>query len=209
MIFIGSRHCQHCGAAAVAPNPTGLSILKCPRCKVDMTPKELGGFEMRECESCGGLWLEIGVFERICADREQQSSVLGAALNAPMPHQYQASPEIKVQYVPCPQCNQLMNRLNFARFSGVVVDVCRGHGTWFDRDELSRIIDFMRSGGLDLSREKEKRELALERERLAGLRSLDAQGYGGSRGQMVHIFSDDELFEGVSAARGLMKFLIE
>jgi Zn-finger nucleic acid-binding protein len=91
----------------------------------------------------------------------------------------------------------------------VVLDVCRGHGAWFDRDELRQIIDFMRNGGLELSREKDKRELALERERIAGLRSLQAQGYGGDRGHMVHIFSEDELFDGVSATRGLLKFLME
>jgi Zn-finger nucleic acid-binding protein len=209
MMFIGNRHCPHCGTLAAAHTTGALAILKCPRCKVDMLSKELGGFAMRECESCGGLWLEVAEFEKICADREQQSSVLGAALRAPAPLQYQAAAEVKVQYLPCPQCGQLMNRMNFARFSGVVLDVCRGHGTWFDRDELRRIIDFMRSGGIELSREKEKRELALERERLAGLRSLDAQGFSGARYQSVHVFSDAELFDGVSAARGLLKFLIE
>ena len=209
MMFIGSRHCPHCGALASAPTAVALSVLKCPRCKTDMTPIQLGGSAMRECESCGGLWLELGEFEKICANREQQSNVLGAALREPTQLQYQRSVEIKVQYVPCPQCGQLMNRMNFARFSGVVVDVCRGHGTWFDQDELRRIIDFMRDGGLERSREKEKRELALERERLAGLRSLDAQGLTGARFQTLHVFSPDELFDGVSATRGLLKFLVE
>jgi hypothetical protein len=32
-----------------------------------------------------------------------------------------------------------MNRVNFAEYSGVVVDVCREHGTWFDADERQRI----------------------------------------------------------------------
>jgi Zn-finger nucleic acid-binding protein len=59
-----------------------------------------------------------------------------------------------------------MNRVNFARCSGVVVDVCKGHGTWFDRNELQRIIDFIRGGGLNLSRSREKRELEEERQRL-------------------------------------------
>jgi Zn-finger nucleic acid-binding protein len=59
-----------------------------------------------------------------------------------------------------------MNRVNFARCSGVVVDVCKGHGTWFDRNELQRIIDFIRGGGLTVSRSREKRELEEERQRL-------------------------------------------
>ena len=72
----------------------------------------------------------------------------------------------QVRYVPCPECNELMNRVNFARCSGVVVDVCKGHGTWFDRNELQQIIDFIRGGGLGVSRSREKRELEEERQRL-------------------------------------------
>jgi hypothetical protein len=41
-----------------------------------------------------------------------------------------------------------MNRKNFARLSGVVIDVCRPHGAWFDRGELGAIRAFLREGGL-------------------------------------------------------------
>jgi Zn-finger nucleic acid-binding protein len=57
-----------------------------------------------------------------------------------------------------------MNRVNFAHHSNVVVDVCKGHGTWFDRDELRRIVEFIRAGGLDSARAREVAELE-ERER--------------------------------------------
>ena len=59
-----------------------------------------------------------------------------------------------------------MNRVNFARCSGVIVDFCKGHGTWFDRDELSRIVEFIRGGGLEESRSREKEEIKEERLRL-------------------------------------------
>jgi len=39
-------------------------------------------------------------------------------------------------------------RRNFGRLSGVIIDVCRNHGVWFDDDELSRILDWTRRGGL-------------------------------------------------------------
>jgi Zn-finger nucleic acid-binding protein len=41
-----------------------------------------------------------------------------------------------------------MNRANFGRVSGVIIDVCRPHGAWFDRGELGAIRRFLRSGGL-------------------------------------------------------------
>ena len=131
----------------------------------------VGSASLRECERCGGLWVDISSFEKICAEREQQSAVLGAAIPAPIGSQsFDATNHVK--YVPCPECSQLMNRVNFARCSGVVVDVCKGHGTWFDRDELQRIVEFIRGGGLEASRSKEKQQLSderqeLQRERLA------------------------------------------
>jgi Zn-finger nucleic acid-binding protein len=59
-----------------------------------------------------------------------------------------------------------MNRVNFARCSGIVVDVCKGHGTWFDRDELQQIVEFIRGGGLEAARAKEKQQLSVERQEL-------------------------------------------
>jgi Zn-finger nucleic acid-binding protein len=52
-----------------------------------------------------------------------------------------------------------MNRVNYARRSGVVLDVCRAHGIWFDRDELRRVLAFIAGGGLDRARQLELEEL--------------------------------------------------
>src|SRR5882762_9002720 len=165
MMFIGSEHCAHCGAAAAQATAAELPVLKCPRCRVDMASITLGSVAIRECEKCLGLWVEVAAFEKICADREEQSAVLGIAAPAPA-HQAPSADMARVSYVPCPQCHQLMNRINFAHCSGVIVDVCRGHGTWFDRDELSGIVQFIRAGGLEASRQKEKREIEWERQQL-------------------------------------------
>ena len=64
-----------------------------------------------------------------------------------------------------------MNRVNFARISGVVVDVCKGHGTFLDPGELHAIVSFIHGGGLERARsrqledlrEQEKRALEAER----------------------------------------------
>jgi hypothetical protein len=50
-----------------------------------------------------------------------------------------------------------MNRVNFAHASGVIVDVCTNHGTWFDADELRRVLDFISAGGLESARQRELR----------------------------------------------------
>jgi Zn-finger nucleic acid-binding protein len=170
MMFKGSRHCPHCGAlGACARTANDASTRHCPRCPgIRLEPVELGATMLFECPQCDGIWMEAAAFERICADREQQSAVLGAPSPVPSPA---AGLEARgnggaVRYVPCPECGQLMNRLNFARCSGVIVDLCKGHGTWFDREELRGIVEFIRAGGLETSRQKEKEQIAEARQRL-------------------------------------------
>jgi Zn-finger nucleic acid-binding protein len=203
MMFIGSKHCQRCGAAAAIVEVKDAKDRKCPRCKSEMVLVTLGLTTVLECEQCLGLWLDVASFEKICADREQQSAVLGAASHAPTSATHQTS---KVSYVPCPECAALMNRINFARCSGVIVDICKQHGTWFDRDELSRIVEFIHGGGLNTSRAKEKIEIAEQRERLRQ-EQLSAS-LRGSTG--LGITDDDEQrLSGIASTRGLLKFLLD
>lgn len=154
---------------------------------------------MLECEKCMGLWVDPPTFERICADREQQSAVLGQA------SVQQPDLDAKITYVPCPECAQLMNRVNFARCSGVIVDLCKRHGIWFDRDELSRIVEFIRSGGLERSRIKEKNELEEERRKLE-------QDRLASDISEIHVGPDhsaDTKFLGIASAKDLLKLLFD
>jgi hypothetical protein len=44
-------------------------------------------------------------------------------------------------------CKQPMNRRHYGRTSGVIVDMCRDHGIWFDADELTRILAWLHAGG--------------------------------------------------------------
>ena len=200
MMFRGSKHCPRCGALAAQRADAELAVRKCPRCRIDMNSITLGTTAIRECERCLGLWVDVPAFEKICADREQQAAVLGAA--SPEPTKPVQDTD-KVRYVPCPECKQLMNRINFARCSGVVVDVCKGHGTWFDRDELSRIVEFIRGGGLDAARAREKAALEEERRQLE---SLTRPERGSS---LIGIAdSDDERRLGIASAGSLLKHLL-
>ena len=169
MVFEGARFCAACGAE-IARVQKSKTKLPCPKCKkVELAAIELGATPVQECPKCAGIWVDAATFDRICTDRERQSAVLGSA--STLFQAGQRSIELKVQYVRCPTCSQLMHRVNFAKCSGIIVDVCKGHGTWFDRDELQHIVEFIRGGGLDIAREKEKAELESARRRLEAARS--------------------------------------
>ncbi|MDQ2922367.1 MAG: zf-TFIIB domain-containing protein [Acidobacteriota bacterium] len=168
-----------------------------------MSSLTIGSTAVRECEQCLGLWLDVSSFEKLCADREQQSVVLGTASTAPTSAVRETS---KVSYVPCPECLQLMNRINFARCSGVIVDICKGHGTWFDRDELSRIVEFIRGGGLEASRAREKQEIQDERTRLWQEQVTKDRRQSSLR---MKLDDDENRLTGIASARGLLKFLLD
>jgi hypothetical protein len=42
----------------------------------------------------------------------------------------------------------MMNRKNFGSTSGIVIDVCAIHGSYFDAGELPRVLTFVKRGGL-------------------------------------------------------------
>ena len=45
-----------------------------------------------------------------------------------------------------------MQRKNFAKRSGVIVDVCGKHGVWLDADELEAVAGFIVQGGDPISK---------------------------------------------------------
>ena len=164
-MFSGSKHCHRCGAKAVAPevNRAG-GTGDCPRCKIQLNDLQIEKVNLRECHKCDGIWADAETFEIVCANSESQAAVLSFV--SAKHHEDENKNPVKINYVPCPDCKQLMNRNNFARSSGVIIDLCKQHGVWFDAEELPRIIDFVRQGGLEHARRKEKIQIADERRRL-------------------------------------------
>jgi Zn-finger nucleic acid-binding protein len=207
MMFLGSRHCPRCGAQAerAEMKTDGAHRFNCPRCRVLMEAVAVGAATLRECARCSGLWVEAMTFEQICEDREQQSAAL-AGLIARREVGEGGNSDGHVRYVPCPQCAQLMNRVNFARCSGVVVDVCKGHGTWFDRDELQRVVEFIRAGGMSTARHREIEQLNEERRQLR-----QEQLAAATRNNSLRGFHDEESRPSIagSTARELLKLLID
>jgi Zn-finger nucleic acid-binding protein len=155
----GAAHCQACGKPLVAEKlPSGQAAgCSCPRCNARLQAREYAEMSVDECDRCGGLFLSPVMMDRIVAAHE------GAAeLRLALPRRA-VEREATVQYIHCPVCGKLMNRQAYARISGVVVDVCRVHGLWFDAGELAEVIRFVEEGGLKLAREREREEEA-ERE---------------------------------------------
>lgn len=180
MMFVGEKFCSHCGAQAARTQTADAAPELCPRCRVQMEGVVIGNSNLRECPQCEGIWADAGSLRQICEDKEKQGAVLGMASH--LPQQESVDLEQNIHYIPCPACQELMNRVNFANCSHVIVDVCVKHGTWFDRDELRRIVEFIRAGGMEEARRREIEDLKEQEAQLrAGhLDRIDGRAIGPS-----------------------------
>lgn len=147
-------HCAACGLElGLEPIPEP-EDLPCPACSTPFVgiPTESNG-RVHECPRCGGQWLDHRTLRTLFERRIQLT--YGLDQRNPLA----PSRNTRVQYLPCPMCQKLMNRRNFGERSGVIVDVCRPHGIWFDPGELPRVLAFVAAGGLEeAARRKAQRD---------------------------------------------------
>jgi Zn-finger nucleic acid-binding protein len=151
-MFDGAAYCPSCGARRARMDGVPAKAW-CPGCRAQMVEIAVGDTSMLECPRCRGTWVDAPTFEHICASHEAQAAVVHH--NAPPSPRTTA----EFRYRKCVACGTMMNRLNFGRLSGTVVDVCRGHGTFLDAGELHAIVLFIQGGGLDRARQRQIGEL--------------------------------------------------
>jgi Zn-finger nucleic acid-binding protein len=157
-----ARFCHHCGGGLVPELDAGAATrLLCPACGEGhhLVSRRLGSDQVTvlECDTCAGFWMGHEAFRQL-VERAQREA-LPAGTTVKTPQQISASfglpstavakshTRARVVYRPCAVCGELMNRINYGRESGVIIDVCREHGIWFDADELARILAWLRAGG--------------------------------------------------------------
>lgn len=169
MNVLEAQHCISCGAElGLMPVPVeNAAGCACPRCK----NRELDGFAaldgtIFDCGKCGGQFVAGDVLSAMIRRHE--------SVGLEMPRRLRAGNPIKepVTYIPCPFCRDLMLRHNFGKVSGIVVDACAKHGTWFDVGELARVLSFVTLGGL-----KKASEVQAEEQPRLSSGSLDSKAY--------------------------------
>ena len=166
-IFHESKHCNQCGAKVARPaeatDDGEARIRSCPRCDGDkLQARMVGEVLIDECQSCHGAFLDVCAVEHIVRERRQASAaaIIGMVESTP---RWDVPPATSGRmYLKCPDCDQVMNRVNFGRRSGVLVDVCKPHGTWFDAGELPKVVEYVMKGGLEAG---ERAEIEQMRER--------------------------------------------
>jgi Zn-finger nucleic acid-binding protein len=167
-MFVGMQFCPSCGAKGSRELLDDTSRLACPACRNRMQHVRVGTTPMHECSACASAWLSTTVFGELCMNREERGATIAliGARGIDVATQVDR-PRGVTRYVPCPECSKLMNRSNFGHRSGVLIDVCKGHGAWFERGELARVLSFIDEGGLERARADEQQRQAEDQKRLA------------------------------------------
>lgn len=211
-VFEGCKHCNQCGTRIDAPahaHANGVASTRvCPRCDSDpqLDARLVGDVLLDECPQCHGVWLDVTAVERVIRERRQSSvsEILGMAPRAGQPVASNPSFDTNRMYLKCPDCEQVMNRVNFGRRSGIIVDVCKPHGTWFDANELPRIVEFVSRGGLEAAEQRRLEEMKEEARRAKSQAAMSTAGsgtmsFGFRRSSAVHNVT---LFGGLLGAIG-------
>jgi len=152
-VFHGHKHCPDCGAElSIAATVEPTAERACPRCGDPLGARRVDDLVIDECVGCHGIFLDLVAVQRIVTERKQAraEALLGAL------------PKIAIEdrrggklYIKCPVCGTIMNRRLFATGAGVIIDVCRAHGAFFDAGELPKIIEFVQQGGLERAEKKQ------------------------------------------------------
>jgi Zn-finger nucleic acid-binding protein len=145
-------HCPQCGRDAEAMTRYGLAPTK----------SMPSGHEIDGCRSCGGVWLDAKTLKVML---EEAAELVGrvAIEETHVRRRTVAEASAPIRYRKCPVCAGMMGRKNFERVSGIILDNCIDHGTFFDSGELHDVLNFVRSGGLILAQKKR----AVEEARMA------------------------------------------
>ncbi len=123
----------------------------CPKCKKQLFLASSHDVEIDICEACQGIWVDY-INEKTLLDLKPEVFTLDELKRLRKLYKPLDKPVIDSGYSPCPVCNQLMQKRNWGSYSGVIVDKCMTHGTWYDAGELDKIKEFIALGGIEFEK---------------------------------------------------------
>jgi len=189
-----ARFCHHCGLE-LAPEAVAAesSKLICPACEGTrrLHDRPIGDVHVMECDRCAGLWLGNDTFRQLTQRASSDSTEIDRFFETRQ-QRFARPPQVDApagesadswRYRKCPSCGIRMYRRNYARKSGVVIDVCKHHGIWFDADELPRILAWIHEGGLAKAKEEEAKKAAREERTREARKRIDRELVMNSRGE--------------------------
>lgn len=147
--------CEYCGVRndiELQKKNIGVKLPKskrtCPDCLTFLDSIDIGRnsrFIVEKCKRCFGLFFDHHELEKLLEESVSPSYWIDRhKLHSLLQHPLHQD---RILYRKCPECSSIMQRKNYLNRSGVIMDVCAGHGIWLDAGELKQIQEWTALGG--------------------------------------------------------------
>ena len=129
----------------------------CPVCHTPLSTIDVGEkvpLMIERCNSCYGLFFDKDELETMIDSKVKGSRNVDLKLLQELTENPRYVDVIV--YRRCPVCQKHLQRRNFQRASGVIMDECVEHGIWLDPGELRQIMEWVKAGGIKKQKRKEE-----------------------------------------------------
>jgi Zn-finger nucleic acid-binding protein len=108
----------------------------CPACKTDMIVIEYHSIELDYCNDCKGVWFDSGELELLLKSQGLRES--REFFDGILKSQEASSSEEKRN---CPICGRKIRKTAIGEQPRILIDACSNHGLWFDRGEVTQLME--------------------------------------------------------------------
>ncbi len=144
-----SKKCVHCNRAVQSVKTRDAHVpIKCPTCEITTHIITLADLELDHCSNCNGIWFDKGEvlkFQKALSQPVVYKKII-TALNELKSSQPKST---RTAYLNCSVCSEPMLHNVFLNSSGIMLDSCSSHGTWVERDDLTKILELFDTGKID------------------------------------------------------------
>ena len=130
--------------------PEGDEPLHCPSCHKTLTLMLDEGAPIHGCGQCKGVWVELVDEKTLLRIKPAVFSVDELRRLRKLYQPIMKDDPVRLRA--CPECGELMYRRNWGGHSGVVVDRCERHGTWYDEGEIEKVREYIQLGGIEFEK---------------------------------------------------------
>ena len=130
--------------------PQGDRNLNCPSCRARLMMVLDEGAPVHTCGQCKGVWVELVDEKALLQIKPEAFSVDELKRLRKLYRPFMKDDPVRLRA--CPECGELMYRRNWGGHSGVVVDRCEQHGTWYDEGEVEKVREYIQLGGIEFEK---------------------------------------------------------
>jgi Zn-finger nucleic acid-binding protein len=108
----------------------------CPKCNLELEPKNIGPVQVDECHKCKGIWFDKEEFRQAKDSTDSDLNWMDFDI-----WKHADKFKAKESSLKCPVCMATTQEIHYGE-TPIEIDYCsKCQGTWLDKDEFEKIIE--------------------------------------------------------------------